>query len=486
MHLSNFLSRGLAAASLAAGLLLTACGGGGGGSGGTGAATPSDATVGAITGFGSIIVNGVRFEDNAARVVDDDGSVISSGNLRLGMTVEVRGSIHDDGTGVANDVSLFSEIQGPVSDLDLAAGTFSILGFQVTVGSSTVFEDISGLSELADGDIVEVFGLRDGNAIEASRVEKKSPNAGNTLIKLRGQISNLSTSTTSFTVGAVTINYGSAEVRPSLGALTEGAFVKVRSTSAPVGNVVTASRVQVVGNDPFEFEHGGKSEIEGVVSDFVSIGQFVIAGVTIDASNATILRGTVGQLADGVRVEVKGVFTNGVLIASKVKFEDDDRIDEFEVHGPVSGFTSLASFVVRGVTIDASGANVLFERGVAGDVADGRVLEVEGSMVAGVGGSILVASKVKFEDVSGGGSNSGSGNSGGGRADDLDEFEFKGTVSSVAGTTLVVGGRTVTITDTTAFRRISEDQIVIGAFIEIKGDLQTDGSVIATRISLED
>ena len=67
------------------------CGGGGGstsvagvGSGGTGSFTS-----GPITGFGSIIVNGIRFDESAASasgsIKDDDGVVGSSGSLKLGM-----------------------------------------------------------------------------------------------------------------------------------------------------------------------------------------------------------------------------------------------------------------------------------------------------------------------------------------------------------------------------------------------------------------
>ena len=51
---------------------------------------------------------------------------------------------------------------------------------------------------------------------------------------------------------------------------------------------------------------------------------------------------------------------------------------------------------------------------------------------------------------------------------------------------LVVAGRTVIVDSDTVFRRITESQLVAGAFVEIKGDLQDDGSVIADRISLED
>ena len=50
-------------------LLLTGCGGGVE-SGGTGA-TPASFASGPITGFGSVIVNGVRFDDSKAVVTDD-------------------------------------------------------------------------------------------------------------------------------------------------------------------------------------------------------------------------------------------------------------------------------------------------------------------------------------------------------------------------------------------------------------------------------
>lgn len=52
-------------------LLLAACGGGGGGE--PPRAQASSFTSGAITGFGSVIVNGVRFDDAAAELVDEDG-----------------------------------------------------------------------------------------------------------------------------------------------------------------------------------------------------------------------------------------------------------------------------------------------------------------------------------------------------------------------------------------------------------------------------
>ncbi|MFD2452572.1 hypothetical protein [Ideonella paludis] len=57
-------------------------------------------TSGAISGFGSIIVNGVRFDDSGAQVYDDDGNRRGSDDLKLGAHVEIEAS-RIDRTGAA-------------------------------------------------------------------------------------------------------------------------------------------------------------------------------------------------------------------------------------------------------------------------------------------------------------------------------------------------------------------------------------------------
>ncbi|MEZ5738630.1 MAG: hypothetical protein R3E68_03630 [Burkholderiaceae bacterium] len=89
-------SRGRCRASfLLAAFLLAGCGGGsevlGPGSGGTGTSVTTTA-VGPISGFGSVIVNGVRYDDSLARVSDERGTTLSRSQLRLGMMVQIRGS----------------------------------------------------------------------------------------------------------------------------------------------------------------------------------------------------------------------------------------------------------------------------------------------------------------------------------------------------------------------------------------------------------
>src|SRR5882672_733321 len=70
------------------------------------------------------------------------------------------------------------------------------------------------------------------------------------------------------------------------------------------------------------------------------------------------------------------------------------------------------------------------------------------------------------------------------------ETEFHGQVTAISGTTLMVGDRTVTVTDATVIRQngatVALSAIAIGSFVEIDGALQADGTVLARRISIED
>ena len=91
MNTSIFRSHGALRAVLAAvAALLLAAGCGGGGCFDNMSAPQGRAfTEGTITGFGSIIVNGIRFDESTAQVIDDDGEAHDRNELKLGMSVQV-------------------------------------------------------------------------------------------------------------------------------------------------------------------------------------------------------------------------------------------------------------------------------------------------------------------------------------------------------------------------------------------------------------
>ena len=103
---------------------------------------------------------------------------------------------------------------------------------------------------------------------------------------------------------------------------------------------------------------------------------------------------------------------------------------------------------------------------------------------------------------SGPGSNSGSGNnnppgvsapgnnSGPGKGNDNRQTEINGAVQAVGGKCpalqLTIAGRTVSTTASTEFRDTTCVKLAVGQMVEVKGTLQSDGSVVATRIEGND
>ena len=87
--------------------MLVSCGGGGGsaGIGGTGITSG-----GTITGFGSIFVNGVEYDTDAASV-SGDGNLMNVADLKLGMVVTVRGKLNSGSTtGTAESIVVDIEL----------------------------------------------------------------------------------------------------------------------------------------------------------------------------------------------------------------------------------------------------------------------------------------------------------------------------------------------------------------------------------------
>jgi hypothetical protein len=73
--------------------------------------------------------------------------------------------------------------------------------------------------------------------------------------------------------------------------------------------------------------------------------------------------------------------------------------------------------------------------------------------------------------------------------DDDGEFELKGIIQQLPGTpgflgTWTVSGRTVHVTGATDIEQ-NDGPVAVGAFVEVKGDLLTDGSVNARKIEVE-
>jgi Domain of unknown function (DUF5666) len=392
---AGFRRRELMLAALA---LLGGCGGGveSGGTG-TGAAPPTLA-YGPITGFGSIIVGGVRYDESNAAIEADDGTMLSRTALRLGMQAEVMASqIAPSTTGapsaVASSVRLRSEIVGPVEAIDTAAGELTVLGQRVAIVASTAFDDAlaGGLAALSVGDAVEVYADldRSSNRYVATRVERRAAGGA---FKLRGAVGSLSVAARTLTIGAAVIDWsGVAPADPAV-ALAPGAALRLTLSNAPAAGRVW--RATALNGNVALLPDRERVEIEGRVSAFTSVARFEVNGFSVDAGAATFPNGNTG-LVLGAKVEVKGSARGGVLLAASVEVKGEGDAGEVELHGSIESVDAPAQqFVVRGVRVVWSAAT-RFDSSTAADIRVGRQVEVKGVLSAD--GTRVEASEIHVE-----------------------------------------------------------------------------------------
>ena len=387
------------AVAIGATALLVACGGGGDAVPDAAATTPATATTytqGVISGFGSVIVGGVRFDDSSATVADDDGNVRSRSDLRLGMMVEIdAGQVNRAAaSALARRIRWGSEIVGPVGSVDEASSTVQVLGQTVLVTTSTVFDDSlsGGLAALEPGQMVEVHGILDpaNGRVVATRIEAENAAA---VYKLRGAIDNLDTTTRTFTINGELISYAGLPAAMVPPGLTKGQIVRVLLQTGQVDGVWVATGLRGGLRLP---EARREAHVEGVITVFTSVRSFEINGLLVDASQASFPDGSAG-ITLGSRVEVEGTVDNGTLVATKVEVEErrDMGHRQMELHGAMGDLdTAGKTFALRGVTV-WYGGQVQFRDGSETTLANGRQVEVKG--VLGSDRTRLDARRIEFK-----------------------------------------------------------------------------------------
>jgi hypothetical protein len=358
---------------------LAALGGCGGvDSGGTGTGHQQTLAVGPISGFGSIIVNGVRYDDSFALVDDDEGRTLARTDLRLGMRTQIVASAPALEGGVArataSSIRVRSEIEGPIDAIDSAGASLVVLGQTVQIVATTVIDD--GGVALAPGDAVAVHAGYDvaQSRYVATRIERSAALAR---YKLHGPVAELDLAGRTLRIGALRIDWSGAAPAEPATLLAPGRRVRVALATVPGSGTRTATAIVA---DALPLDDRENVELEGRVTAFSALTSFEVDGVPVDARGARFEGGAAG-LVLGARVEVEGSLRDGVLRATEVELEDDDGGDEsFELHGSIESVDAATMrFVVRGVTVTWS-ADTRFESSSAADLGVGRSVEVRGRL----------------------------------------------------------------------------------------------------------
>jgi hypothetical protein len=451
-------------------LALASCSGG---TGGTGVTSSNPATsFGTITAFGSVFVNGVEFSTSGASIVLD-GNPATENNLRVGMVVTVSGS-RSGSSGSATRIDVDDAVKGLV-EAQADANHWTVMGQSVLVDDQTKFEN---LIVPTVGDFVEVHGLvRGDGVIAASFIEKKN-GPPFPAFAVKGFVKNQNDTAKTFQIGTLTVNYNGALINDMpnpAGNAWNGLLVEAKGSictgTAPVCGTLTASKVEP--NGP-QMQEAAEFEIEGFVTKINSPTDFVVGNQRVVTTTSTIFEGGVaGDIAVGVKLEVEGVLSGGVLTASKVEFGDGIKL-EADV-----AVLSANSFTLSGlpsVTVTVNGLTQFSNVANFAGLANGDHVRIRGRAS---GRNTVIATEVE-------------------RRSPDPRVELQGPIQLITGADPNQFVRILGVdVDTTAisFRDIDDSAIaraaffakaVVGKLVKARGTLGGGGGISWSEMELED
>ncbi len=265
---------------------------------------------GSISAFGSVVLNGIHFDERAADITIDGGSAPSD-RLRLGMVATVVGERYADGvSGRADSIEVWSIAQGEVSAV--ASGSFTVMGMHVQTRGSTFYEGVPSAAGMAVGQWVTVWGLQadaqGGNWI-ATRVSVGP--AGESMVGS----------------GFVVEHHDERRLNGILLSgdraddLHTGRLVRVVGrwdTEDDALRVSGSHLIDVRGGSPAPA--GVEVEIEGVVTALLPGSRLMLGSTEVDAR---AVPSVYAQLRPGMEIEIDGTWQGAVLMAREIEIEDD-------------------------------------------------------------------------------------------------------------------------------------------------------------------
>ena len=185
---------------------------------------------------------------------------------------------------------------------------------------------------------------------------------------------------------------------------------------------------------------------------------------------------TVDALAVGLTVEIRGdADAEGTLTATRIEIQDDGD-DEVRLEGPITerGDSAVRVGAVWVLVTDAT--RIRDDEGTAAfdDLLVGLHVEVRGTVDST---GQVVADRVEIDERD---------------DDDSDDedAEVKGPIEDLGPASLTVLGRTFAVTEATRIHdgatEVAFESLIVGQLVEVHGAYAADGSLVATRIEVED
>jgi len=438
---------------------------GGVGTGGTGI------VFGAITGFGSIVVDGTTYSSATPQYFADsklsEAATASAAALALGNQVQLQ----LDAQGNPSSVSIEPALVGTVSQI--GSNDFKVNGMTVRVNASaasaplTYYSGLSDFANLKAGMRVAVHGNHGVDPaglqqyVQATLIEQL-PGTG-TAYRLSGLVGNLDAPAGSFQIGTTTVQFSAnTAILPAGTALANGLWVNVWSNTA-LGSKGELSAGVIRARSLAGAT--GQVQVSGIVSK-LSGTQFQVSGIAVDAS-ASALATALHGLKAGDYLIAQGLSDarGGTLVASSLRAYAA-RPAQVELKGTITDLVSQTSFLVRGVPVDATGAQLIGAASTS--LRNGMYVEVAGS----VSGNAVTATTVSAP----------------GQAPTGGTVNYRGSISqydAATGTFVLTGSMdadnasvTVKLANNAAYANGERMQLMNGASVEVEAT-KDNGDLLA-------
>lgn len=328
------------------GFLTSSCGGGGGGDVASGGISGTGISLGEITGFGSIIVNGTHYGTAGARRIVDDVEQVGDDKIvfKPGMVAAVLAT--DSGSGAEASLVVVEDVlKGPVTAVDVNERVITVLGQTVLTPEGALDQGLA-LDPSLIGKEVKVHGLVKDNIVIASLVEEAQVPL--TVYRVKGFVVLGSKTATTATVGGLTVDYAGCAPAcigdmPANPQQWDNLFVEAKGnpsdfTAGPPATL-NVTKLEPEGlPQGLDLDAVEEFEIEGFITEIVDAlcdasgkpesGEFLLGGLrTVLTTPATVYEDALCEEAiKGAKVEVEGI-AGSPLIAEKIEFKDPVKLE---------------------------------------------------------------------------------------------------------------------------------------------------------------
>jgi len=452
-------------------------------------AVPNLEVTGNISELGAdyLIVQGYTFYvDQNTEFRGRNGNTVTFSYFQLNDFVEVKGNSIANGNYLATRVKLQDGLNNP-NEIELTGyvtniGTNSFIINNITfnVNENTVYKGRHGnpfsFDQIQVGMLLEVKASLQGNSsFLATRVktEDDDNHHGNEL-ELKGFIENKSSNSITvaqkeFFVNSTTVILDINRMPISFADLNIYDRVEVKAFKQS-DNTFLALRIKK--EDIPENEIEFTAQIENIVGNEITIN-----GVTFNTDSNTVFLDdnrmpvTIDFLRVGMWVEVKGFKKqNGSYYASRIQIEDFVR-NEIEVKGKIFELTS-SYFVVGGITFNVDSTTLVLDH-MNNPIAYSSLQVNQLVEVHGVRTGVTSAKAVRI------------------KIEGIDDIEIFGRLTAINFNSIELNGLIIFVNSNTIYLNHANQLITFGdlsvnQFVEVKMVRNTDSSLLALRIKIED